>query len=190
MTLSAFFISGPGFIGPFTNGGVNLAIIPGTNTPVSINTVNLGVAGTAGSTFNCAAIDPNWATYNIYYTQNTQNSIQYDGKTVVLTARAAVQCGEEYHIKLAIGDGGDSSFDSGVFLEAGSFSSNAVEISAGVANGDTILYEGCNSAYFAFNRPTASTEFTLNFQIGGTAINGMDYPAIPDSFGNAYWCID
>jgi gliding motility-associated-like protein len=176
-----FFISGPGFSGPYTNGGVNLALIPGTNTPVSINTVNLGVPGFSGFAPNCAAIDPNWASYNVYYTQNTQNSIQYDGKTVVLTARALVQCGEEYHIKLAIGDGGDGAFDSGVFLEAGSFSSNAIDISAGVANGDTVLYEGCNSAYFAFNRPSASTDFTINFIVGGTATNGMDYPAIPDS---------
>ncbi len=176
-----FFISGPGFSGPFTNGGVNLALIPGTTTPVSINTVNLGVAGSSGQASNCSAIDPNWASYSVYYTQNTQQSIQYDGKTVVLTARALVQCGEEYHIKLAIGDGGDGAFDSGVFLEGGSFSSNGVAVSAGVANGDTILYEGCNSAFFAFERPTATEEFVVNFIVSGTAVNGGDYPMIPDS---------
>jgi gliding motility-associated-like protein len=176
-----FFISGPGFTGPFQNGGVNLALIPGTNTPVSINTVNLGVAGSSGQASNCSAIDPNWASYNIFYTQNTQNSIQYDGKTVVLTARTLVQCGETYHIKLAIGDGGDGAFDSGVFIEGGSFTSNGVDVSAGVANGDTILYEGCNSAYFAFSRPVANDDFTINFVVSGTATNGFDYPTIPDS---------
>ena len=84
---------------------------------MSINTVNPGVAGTSGSAPNCDAIDPNWATYSMFYTSNTTNTYEYDGRTVVLTATAAVTCGEQYHIKLAIGDGGDAIFDSGVFLE-------------------------------------------------------------------------
>ena len=35
-----------------------------------------------------------------------------------------VQCGEIYHIRLALADGSDANLDSWVFLEAGSFSSN------------------------------------------------------------------
>lgn len=37
-----FFISGPGFNGPFANNGENLALIPGTTTYVAINTVTPG----------------------------------------------------------------------------------------------------------------------------------------------------
>ena len=93
-----------------------------------------------------ATLTPNWASYNIFYTSNTTNTYEYDGSTVVLEAKAAVVCGESYHIKLAIGDGGDSAFDSGVFIEEGSFSSSGVSIDAGIANGgnlsalDTLLY--------------------------------------------------
>jgi gliding motility-associated-like protein len=41
-----------------------------------------------------------------------------------------VQCGETYHIKLAIADGTDTFLESIVVLEAGSFSSNAVALEA------------------------------------------------------------
>lgn len=133
-----FFLSGTNPSGGMYN-ATNIALIPDptnpgqyTSTPVSINTVNPGVAGSAGTPGNCDAIDPNWASYNVFYTQNPGNNYEYDGRTVILTAAAAVNCGETYHIKLAIGDGGDNVFDSGVVLEANSFNSSGLSITASV----------------------------------------------------------
>ena len=185
-----FFLTGPD-----PSGGVytaqNIALIPDpsawptlvyTSTPVSINTVNFGVPGsTAGSGANCTAIDPAWATYNIFYTQNLGTNYEYDGRTTVLPVKVPVICGQTYHIKLAIGDGGDGGWDSGVFLEKGSFSSNAISVNAEIANGDTILWEGCSEAYFAFSRPDTTVDFTVYFNVTGTATMGDDYTAIPDS---------
>ena len=173
-----FFLSGPGIAGPYLNGAENIALIPGTNTPVSINTVNLGVPGTSGIAANCDNIDPNWASYNVFYAgTNAQNSVQYDGWTVRLSANATVQCGETYHIKLAIGDGGDAVFDSGVFLEANSFSSNAIQIAVATVTGDSVIVEGCTDANFIFSRPENDTLDTLiiNYDITGDAIMGTDY---------------
>ena len=183
-----FFLSGTNPLGGMYN-ATNLALIPDpnnpniyTSTPVSINTVNPGVAGTSGTASNCSSIDPNWATYNVFYAgNNTSTSYEYDGNTVVLTCKAAVICNETYHIKLAIGDGGDAAFDSGVFLEGGSFTSVGISVEAGIANGATDLYEGCNIAYFAFNRPDTTVDFTVHFEMGGTAVNGFDYGQVPDS---------
>lgn len=175
-----FFISGPGFNGSFSLNSENIAIIPGTNTAVAINTINLGVPGSNGNAINCANIDPNWQSYNIYYEDNTGGmTVQYDGFTVVLEAVAAVQCGQTYHLKLAVADAGDAILDSGVFLEASSLQSLGIDISAVTTSGDSILIEGCNSASFIINRPTADSTLTLPISITGTATNGVDYNNLP-----------
>lgn len=165
-----FFISGPGISGPFSGGAQNIALIPGTALPVTMFNLNL-------------------YSYSAYYFDNGDGfgtgtapdgaTVQYDGFTVPLTAIAAVQCGATYHIKLAIGDGGDDILDSGVFLEEGSFSSQGVtivpEISYGGAN-DSTLYEGCGLAciYFVRTSNLANAD-TINVTIGGSAVNGVDY---------------
>lgn len=182
-----FFLTGPNPNGANYN-AKNIALIPNpnnagtfTNTPVAINTVNPGVAGTFGTSSNCSSIDPNWSTYSIYYTNNPSSGMEYDGKTTILKATAPVYCGVSYHIKLAIGDGGDNTYDSGVFLEEGSFSSNSIDLASGITEGDTLLYEGCNAAFFNFERADASNDLTLYFELSGTATMGLDYPLVEDS---------
>lgn len=109
-----FFISGPGI-----NGYRNIALVPGTTTPVSIDSINNGFApiGTlsTGPCNNCQ-----------YYNDNLGGTIlQYDGYTEVLSAGVRLQPCATYHIRLAIADAGDGIYDSGIFLEAGSFKSTA-----------------------------------------------------------------
>jgi gliding motility-associated-like protein len=162
-----FFLSGPGIAGPFSNGADNIALIPGTSTPVTINTVNPGL--------NAA-----------FYYDNTINtgpqSVQYDGYTTVITAVGVVQCGLVYHIKIAIADASDTAWDSGVFLQAGSFSSNTVTLNSSVDVGgnDSILYEGCGTAFLDFIRTDLSDTSVYQFSIIGTA-GPSDYIISADS---------
>ena len=131
-----FFLSGPN-----PSGGnyidQNLAIVPGTtNTPVSIFNVN----NISNST---------------YYVDNgtgataPQNSdptvIQFDGFTTPLTATAAVNCGDTYHIKIVVADVNDFAYDSGVFLEAGSFYSPPLSIIDDLGIDSTVMNIPCNS---------------------------------------------
>lgn len=157
-----FFISGPNPSGGnYTN--QNIALIPGSSTPVTINNVN----GNVNAEYYFNNEFPPGAT------------VQYDGFTVPLTATAIVSCGQTYHIKIAIADAGDSSFDSGVFLEAESFSSPGVSIIPQISYGgqnDSTLYEGCGNACILFVRGgTLLTPDTINLVVSGTAINGADY---------------
>ena len=173
----AFFISGPGFGAP-----TNIAIIPGTNPPlpVSINNVNNGTVGSSGNASNCTAAQ---LANSAFFIDNTSGAhVQFDGMTVALEAWAVVQPCSTYHIKLAIADVFDASFDSGIFLEAGSFSSNGLVVESVTANGDSIITEQCNTGQinFVFNTPPTN-DTTFHFTIGGTATNGTDYQLIADS---------
>ncbi len=87
--------------------------------------------------------------------------VAYNGYTNVFTAISAVQCNQTYHIRLAIADGTDDYLDSGVFLEAGSFSSDAVNVTVATVSGDTTIVEGCTSADFIFSRPQTQSKMTL-----------------------------
>jgi len=109
-----FFISGPGIIGPYSGGAANIAVIPNTAIPISIDTIN----STTNSSYFIDNGDGSTPTIN--------STIQYDGFTTVLPAAAAIQCGETYHIKLVIANVADNNYDSAVFLQAGSFSSNTI----------------------------------------------------------------
>jgi hypothetical protein len=87
--------------------GVNIALLPDETTPVSINNVNH---------------QKNSGYYNDNNYTNPSFDTEYDGFTTVLTAKALNIGAGTHHIKLAIADAGDSSLDSGVFIEAGTFS--------------------------------------------------------------------
>lgn len=162
--------------GPIPGGGMynntNIALVPGTNIPVSINNVNNGdwTGCSFGPCSNCA-----------YYVDNCNaQNFAFDGMTVVLTARAAVVPCDTYLIKLAVADVGDGAFDSMVFLEANSFGSGNVNVTATYnysnAAGDSILYEGCSDVTLTFIKYGGMTSGdTANVVIGGTATNGVDY---------------
>lgn len=178
----AFFISGPGFAGPYTNGAENIALIPGGNIPVAINTVNSGTAGAFGDPANCSAQDPNWQSNAVHFTTSYAplSGYDYNGGTVELTANASLICGQTYHIKLAIANVFDTALDSGVYLKGNSFSSNAVDISIATVQNDTILIEGCTDGNIIFSRPSSQTSDTLviYFSTGGDAVSGVDYPDV------------
>ncbi len=174
-----FFLSGPGIMGPysspgmFPNGSKNIALIPGTTTAVSIDNVNANT----NATYYIDNGDGDSAPFN------TDNQyIQYDGFTTVFTATSAVECGETYHIKIAIADGMDNAINSGVFLEAGSFSSNNVTLSSNidVANGDSLLYEGCGTAFIDFVRSDDTDTSVFHYNIYGD-VQTQDYTVSADS---------
>ena len=175
-----FFLSGVTTPMPVTN----IAVLPNSATPITMFNVNC----TNNSPYYICNDPQNFlcaASYNCP-TNQASTTVQYDGFTTVLTARASVICGETYHIKIAIADGGDHILDSGVFLEGGSFASaSTVQMSSTVNFGgnDTTLYEGCSMATVVFDRGAANlaTADTLYYTISGTAANGTDYSFIPDS---------
>jgi len=160
-----FFIQGPGI-----NGMQNIARVPGTNNvPVTINNVNQG-------------------SYSAYFVNNGNGvtgggaSVQFDGFTRPFIAEATVVPCEQYTIIMAIADVSDGLYDSGVFLEAQSFTSPEVNMRQQISyiNGGQTLYEDCGSNRLILTRTGQNDKaLTIFLETGGTASYGTDYTAFP-----------
>lgn len=185
-----FFISGPGINGPYANNAENIARVPGTNAPVAISTINNGPNNT-GPCVSCEYFNQDGQYGNIAFDAPEHTEpyyMQMDGYTDILTATAIVQCGETFHIKLAICDTSDPAYASAVFLQRDSFSSNLVvqaqlDLEAGGPEGNT-MYEDCGDGFIVFRRPESgnpNTQLVANLEFTGTAVNGVDYTQMPES---------
>ncbi len=168
-----FFISGPGIAGI-----QNIAKLPNNGSIVSINNVN-AITNSQFYNFNG---DGNSPPYN-----SNPNFIQYDGFTDVLTAVSKVQCGQTYHLILAVADVGDGQWDSGIFLEANSLSSKTPitinqTVSPQLFSNPNWIAEGCASATIELSRENNfNIPVTIPIQVSGTATNGTDFSAVPSS---------
>jgi len=119
-----FFLSGPGIEGPYSNNAEYVALIPNSTTGVTINTVNFGkgnqtCTGKPTGCTNCELLIDNSQSSDPAF-----NKLVYDAFTKPLVASLRIAQGEWQHIKMAIGDGSDAYFDSGVMLEKGSFTTS------------------------------------------------------------------
>lgn len=182
-----FVISGPGL----PAGINNMALVPGTNIPISINSVNMAPAGMLfGQIGNCNAMGAG-SPFAMYYVDNQGaggQHIVYDGFTTVLQAISPVIPCNTYHLKIAIADGGDWSYDSGVFIKAGSLMTTSIKLTPTTGGGQNDnqahSVRGCKPAKLAFGRSTCDSTVPLTYHlyIAGTAVNGVDYEYLPDTF--------
>jgi gliding motility-associated-like protein len=157
----------------------NIALVPGTNTPVKVTTVHPEIPN------GCAAQN------EIYFdTFNPSTApINFNGQTEILTATATTIPNQTYHVKLVIADEQNYRYDSAVFLEAGSFklSSNlgpdrllanrtalcgteTLQLDAAQTNAvayqwfknGTVIAGAINSTYTVVDAGVYSVEVTLN----------------------------
>jgi gliding motility-associated-like protein len=161
----------------------NIALVPNTNIPVAINSINPG-AGAFGNIANCNAMGPG-SPFTQYYVSNTNGTtVALDGFTVVLEAKALLQPCDTYHIKLAIANVGDEAFQSAVFLKENSFVVDTVSFSASgfIPTNGGYLVEGCTPTDITFTRDAPLPQRRkICLEIDGTATNGTDYPFLADS---------
>ncbi|NNC83878.1 MAG: hypothetical protein HKN79_09885 [Flavobacteriales bacterium] len=180
-----FFLSGPGIQGDFSSplnypdGAVNLAVLPGSEVPISVNSVNNGTADT-GPCQNCQFLTVNPIS-------SDPTAIQYDGILTPILVKVPLQCGETYHMKLAIADVGDDHYDSAIFFEKESFQTDvALEASltslSPIELPEGVSFEGCSQAEIAISRATWwDNAETISLISQGTAEEGTDYSTLPPS---------
>lgn len=161
----AFWVSGPGIPTP-----VNIAVVPGTDIPVTINNIN-EFTNPDYYINNGDGFEAPFSTDPFY--------INYDGLTVVLNANLPVTAGETYHMKMAVADASDGILDSGVFLETGSLGSLRMVHETLADNGLSFAVEKCANGYFKLTNEVPCAEpLTIDYLIAGSAINGVDYETL------------
>ena len=171
----------------------NAAIIPHTvsatnpsGIAVAINSVNQGMAGSSGSSSTSGC----YTTYSDFYVVNHQSGagggpnnsqgVQYDGFTQKLSANATLIPCQEYHMHISVCNVGDNAYDSGVFLEHGSFNSPSADVSLSHRYADTI--ERSRSVTLPLTLAESSYDIGLvSVKFGGTAKIGTDYTVVTDS---------
>jgi hypothetical protein len=117
-----------------TLNGVNIGVVPGTSSLLSVSTVNNGVN----------------AKYFIDNTSAIYNT-QMDGFTKVMTASGKVNPGAVNHIKLVVADAFDGIVDSWLLIKAGSFSSSG------------LVYAPIRYTYNPFTRLFSGTVTVANY---------------------------
>ncbi|WP_442787746.1 choice-of-anchor L domain-containing protein, partial [Flavobacterium suncheonense] len=149
-----------------TNVKTNLAVLPGTSTPILVTNVH------PDNGQSCGGANPEYfAQYN-----GAGSAIKFDGQLVVMQASSPVIPGRPYHIKLAVSDLRDNAWDSAVFIGAGSFN-------VGQANlGDSLtLAEGtalCHGETRVLDTGLDPAQYTFVWTQNGGVMAGETGPSI------------
>ena len=172
------------FIMTDANGNTqNLAVVPGTATPISVITIR-----DAAHNVDCDSQNPSFFG-GFYGTDDNGNHgdsspINYNGRTVVMQAQGAVTIGEPYHIKMVIADRGDEALDSAVFLGAETFNLGKMNLGADmlVANG-TAVCEGEERTLDSQLDPEA---YLITWEKDGVVIPGENNAALTVTEAGTY----
>ncbi|MNJ99277.1 Fibronectin type III domain protein [compost metagenome] len=183
----------------------NLAVIPDTNTPVSVVTIRDEAYVDPGWGFPCPSV--NAALFDRSYgpfgpgLDPMTSPTNFNGFTKIMYAEAEVVPGQTYHLKMVVADDLDTGADSGVFI--GKFDIGNVDLgidltiedgNAICAGETTTLESGLSPDEYSFEWSrngevipgqtdpdlivSQSGEYTLTVQYGATSCEGSDSVSI------------
>lgn len=110
--------------------GVNVGLIPGSTTPVTVNNVNIGTLP--------GNLNPSNPQYFTQYSIDGVTPFNYGGVTQTFTVQQAITPGDVHTISLKIGDASDHVLDSAVLIQGGTFGT----INPGVPEPGTLVLAG------------------------------------------------
>jgi len=135
----------------------NLAIVPGTSDPITVITIRDNAYNGGCTSENANLFD----TYNV--TNPASSTLNMRGYTTVLNASSTLTPGNSYRIRLVIGDYKNPNFDSAVFIDTGSFTT---EIDLG---DDATI---CDGNEISITTGLDDSEFTHSWTLDGNPIPG------------------
>src|SRR5690606_15823764 len=159
-----------------TGAVTNMAVVPGTNTPISVTTIRDGLHNGG-----CTPPSVNEEYFGTFYGGTgqppNQAPINPVGQTVLMTASSNdVEPGVIYRMKLVIANRSDHSWDSTVFLEAGSF-----ELGAPDLGGDKLIVDEsalCSDEPYVLDTQLSADEYVFHWFRDGLLIPGENGPSL------------
>ncbi len=143
---------------------INMAVVPGTNTPISVREIRNN-----SNNLSCNSVNESlFGTYNV--NDPSASTINMRGHTIVMNASAEVDPTHQYRIRLVIGDYNDSDFDSAIFIESSSFNTS-IDLGA-----DQNI---CGDQNITLDTGITDTaNFSFEWRRNGIAISGETNPTL------------
>ncbi|MCF6128116.1 T9SS type B sorting domain-containing protein [Flavobacterium sp. AS60] len=115
----------------------NLAVVPSTNTPISVVTIR-----DFSYNSSCPSVNANYFGAFNGGSGAANSATNFNGQTKVLTAAASLTAGVPYHIKLVIADRSDPQSDSSIFISSDSFNigQDVLGLDLTIAGGNALCY--------------------------------------------------
>ncbi|MBU3680747.1 MAG: T9SS type B sorting domain-containing protein [Flavobacterium sp.] len=158
---------------------VNLAVVPGTNLPISVVTIR-------DFLYNSSCPSQNAAYFGAYNggSAAAQSAINFNGQTKLMNASAILIPNTPYHIKLVIADRGDAGSDSAIFIASDSFSIGQDVLGANltVAN-QTAL---CFGTTTVLNSNLDASAYSFSWKKDGVTLAGQNGPTLQVSQAGEY----
>jgi len=132
----------------------NLAVVPGTNNPISVVTIRDFLYNST-----CPSVNPQYFGSFNGGTNAAASATNFNGQTKVMNAAATLTPNTPYRIKLVIADRGDYQSDSAIFISSNSFnigqdvlgSDYLLSDNTAICNGQNhLINSGLNPAVYSF----------------------------------------
>lgn len=171
----------------------NLAVIPNTNTPISVLTIRDFLYNSS-----CPSANPEYFNTFNGGSAAAGSATNYNGETIIFQASSVLVPNTPYHIKLVIADRFDYQFDSAIFLSSSSFNvgQNVLGPDLTIQNQSAIcdqathtLSTGLDPATYSFswtkNGATLIGETNPDLEINSPGTYSVTYNNIPFPCENA-----
>jgi gliding motility-associated-like protein len=147
----------------------NLAVVPGTNDPISVVTIRDFLYNSTCSSSNSQY----FGTYN-GGSNAASSATNFNGQTVVMNASSVLTPNTPYRIKLVIADRQDYQSDSAIFLSSNSFNigQDVLGENLTVANNTAI----CNGQTYLLQTGLDPAIYTFSWKKDGVTIAGQNGP--------------
>ncbi len=158
---------------------VNLAVVPGTNLPISVVTIR-------DFLYNSSCPSQNPAYFGAYNggSAAAQSATNFNGQTKLLNASAILIPNTPYHIKLVIADRGDVGSDSAIFIASDSFSIGQDVLGANqTTTSQSALCFGTTTVLDSHLDPAL---YTFSWKKDGVTIAGATGPTLTVSQAGEY----